>query len=424
MDKRISLYDLLYYFVGLYAIATMTQDLLPFLPLNRIFYFGIFVCVTCIIVVRREKNAIIYSGIILLDMILVQMVYGRFGYVSNYIIDYIYFVTSMFWLIFLANQRRRITLLHAYQRHNIFNNVVILFSAVLIAIALVTKMGYQYSWESIYFVGFCGLTHTAASSMCLICAMILLSYSGKNFHWGVLALLLFFCFGIFETGARTYIVPALLIVYLYIRKCPGNKSYKHFLYVFGIILVVVVLTKSNVMEKFNFANTINQYNSVDKLTQQTSGRSTFWLIDLKGFAYGSLFAKLFGHGHGYTYYLNSTYYNLTVWAHNDFIQLLVGGGIITLCIYLSGVKKCFASILQKFGFIDKWILIIYWFVAAFFNGFYNYSHYFLSFVLICLLYDQLIERKEALEIKGNPADQPKIGRSFGKVSTGQVKYRK
>lgn len=387
MKSTVTVYRFLYYFIILYILSTMTQDIVSLKFVNRIFYAGITLCIVALLLKRIEKKALLYLSLIGVDILLVHFVYG----ISENILDYVYFVTSLIWLLFIVKRERRIKLLNEFQQHRFVNKIVIVFSLVLIVVALITRMGYQNTWGGdAFFVGFSSLTHTAASSMCLVGALILLTYCEEKFSWIMLAFLLIISYGIFETGARTYIVPAFILVVLYVRGSKGDKKIKNVIYGVGLAVAVILLTSSNIMNKFDFTSNIQQYNKVDELAQQTSGRSIFWLIDLQGFWEGSLFAKIFGHGHGYTYDLNERLYNLRVWAHNDFIQLLVGGGILSLFIYVVALWRSAKNVLVKHKVLDKWILILYFMFPAFFNGFYNYSHYFLSFIVICLFYDKRV----------------------------------
>lgn len=382
--RRFSVYRALYFFVIFYTIATMTQDLIPFVSLNRIFYFGIIACLGFVLFSRLEKNTFFCLFAIGVDVMLVHLAYS----ISGNVLDYIYFTSSLMWLLFMTSKERREKLLSEFMLHKNLNKAVIYFSVALTVFALITKSGYQYSWGSAaYYVGFSSLTHTAASSLCLVGAIILLMYCKEKFSWMIMSFLLILCYGIFETGARTYIISAMVIVYLYISKSKGDRKFKAIIYAVALALVVIILSRSSIIDKFNFTSNADQYNKVDKLTQQTSGRATFWIIDLKGFLDNSLFAKIFGHGHGYTYYLNEKYYHLKVWAHNDFIQTLVGGGLLTLYIYLSSLVKSIKSVIYDHTRMDKIMLLLYCIFPAVFNGFYNYSHYFLSFIVLCLLLD-------------------------------------
>lgn len=382
--RRFSVYRALYFFIILYMIATMIQDLIPFISLNRVFYFGIIVCLGFVLFSRLEKYTIFCLFAIMVDIVLVHLAYD----ISGNVLDYIYFTSSLMWLLFIIDGNRREKLLSEFMLHRQINTAAIYFCVALTVFALITKSGYQYSWGSAaYYVGFSSLTHTAASSLCLVGALILLMYCREKFSWKIMFFLLILCYGIFETGARTYIISALVIVYLYISNSKGSRKIKAFIYAVALALMVVVLSRSNIIDKFKFTSNIDQYNRLDKLTQQTSGRATFWIIDLKGFLDNSLFAKIFGHGHGYTYYLNERYYHLKVWAHNDFIQVLVGGGLLTLYIYLSSLIKSIKSVIYNHKKMDKAMLLLYCIFPAVFNGFYNYSHYFLSFIVLCLLFD-------------------------------------
>ena len=383
MNRKISLYKLLYYFIILYTLATMSQDLIPFLPLNRLCYFGILSCVVLILLPKPEKTPFVGLSLIAADMFLVHMSYG----IKDNILDYIYFVSALIWLYFFEKKDRRDRLRSEFLKHRTTNKVVILICVMLVLVSLITKVGYRYAWEGSYYVGFSSLAHTAASSICLVASILLITYCTERFSWVIFLFLLLLSYGIFETGARTYIVPAIIIIYLYLNKCRGQKKMKYLLYAFGLAIAFVILSKSSIMDKFRFTSTANEYVKVDVLAQQTSGRSAFWIIDIKGFLDGSLFAKIFGHGHGYTYYLNKTFYNLNVWAHNDFIQLLVGGGLLTLAVYIKALWNTAKSIVKNHKAIDRIMLVTYIVFPAIFNGFYNYSHFFLSFIVLGLMFD-------------------------------------
>ena len=397
MNRKINLYGALYYFIILYTLATMSQDLIPFLPLNRLFYIGILFCVVLILLSKPEKTSFLGLSLIAVDMVMVHMAYG----IKDNILDYIYFVSALVWLYFLEKKDRRDKLRYKFLQHRKINKLVAFICVLLVLVSLITKVGYRYAWEGSYYVGFSSLAHTAASSICLVISIFLITYCTERFSWVILFYLLLLTYGIFETGARTYIVPAVILVYLYLNKCRGQKNIKYLLYAFGLVTAFVILSKSSIMDKFNFTSTANEYVKVDALAQQTSGRSAFWIIDIKGFLDGSLFAKILGHGHGYTYYLNKTFYNLNVWAHNDFIQLLVGGGLLTLVVYIKALWNAVKSILKNHKLIDQIMLVVYILFPAVLNGFYNYSHYFLSFIVLGLMFDNEQELEGIRNLSNN-----------------------
>lgn len=384
MSGKISLYKSLYYSIILYILSTMTQDLFPGIPLNRISFFLVFMSSVLILFMQKDKIMYIFFAIIIVDLLLVHLMYD----VSGHLLDYIYFIATISFLIFIMRKVRRKKLLKEFIYHENINKIVTIISVILTIVALITKTGYRYAWggES-YFVGYSTLTHSAASSLCLVGALILLVYCNKKFSVYVMTSLLILAYGIFETGARTYIVPAAILIFLYIKKSRGNKNLKFLIYTFVGVIAIVILSKSSIMSKFIFTNSVDTYNNISGIAQQTSGRSVFWAIDLKGYLEGDLFGKLFGYGHDYVYFLNKTQYNLEVWAHNDFIQSLVGGGLLTLFIYLYSMLKCIKITLINSTSIEKICLYLYWLFPAFFNGFYNYIHYFLSFVILVLLFE-------------------------------------
>ncbi len=78
----------------------------------------------------------------------------------------------------------------------------------------------------------------------------------------------------------------------------------------------------------------NIYISTNKIEALSSGRLIWWKIDLNQFLSSNVFYKIFGHGFDYVYKINYQYYGLYIFAHNDYIMLLLSMGIIGLSFYL------------------------------------------------------------------------------------------
>lgn len=396
---KFSAYKALYYSIILYILSTMTQTLIPFIPLNRIAYFFIILCVSIILLTHIDRASIAFLLLFAVDFLLVLLIYN----IDSYFDDYIYFFSALEWLLFLTKTDRRSKLLTEFVTHPITNKAVAFFSVALTAFALVTKTGYYQTWGGeMYFVGYSGLTHTAASSFCLVIALMLIVYCNKKFSWIIMLMLLIMTYAIFETGARTFIIPAVILIYIYISQSSG--SLKAIIYALAITIGTIILLRSNIINKFIFTNTGDQYSAYKGVDLQTSGRTVFWAIDLGGFFNADLFAKIFGQGHSYVYELNSKFYHLKIWAHNDFIQLLVAGGLMTLTLYISALFHCIRSVTQNKKIFSIVILAVYCIVPAIMNGFYNYAHFFLSFVLLCLLYDTFTGNGRKLKRKRRSAE--------------------
>ena len=142
---------------------------------------------------------------------------------------------------------------------------------------------------------------------------------------------------------------------------------------------------SSMLDKFNFVSSGGNMaaNAVDGFT---SGRSLFWSVDLKAFASGNIIQVLFGRGFDYIYGLNARMVNLEIWAHNDFIHLLLGGGLLAFGVYVYIIWRFFKKILVNQRKIDKLMAVVYLLFPAIINGFLMYQHLLLSMMIFCLCY--------------------------------------
>lgn len=91
--------------------------------------------------------------------------------------------------------------------------------------------------------------------------------------------------------------------------------------------------------------------------------------------------QLFGNGFNFSYIVNDIRSGVTIWAHSDFVSILLSLGFCGLLVYIYILLKVFISsayLSKKLQFS----LISYMLFPAFFNGFYMYQCYVFSFVLI------------------------------------------
>jgi hypothetical protein len=121
------------------------------------------------------------------------------------------------------------------------------------------------------------------------------------------------------------------------------------------------------------------------LVRFTSGRSVFWLIDLRAFYDFGFLNKLAGNGFDYIYYVNKTFYNMEIWAHNDIINLLLSVGLIGTSVYLFVIGRMIKNINVTVGKrFPSALLISYVVFPALINGFFMYQHYLYSFVILAI----------------------------------------
>ena len=86
------------------------------------------------------------------------------------------------------------------------------------------------------------------------------------------------------------------------------------------------------------------------------------------------------------YELNAQMVNQKIWAHDDFIHLLLGGGFLAFGIYVYIILEFFKKRLMKQKKIDRLMLVTYLLFPAIVNGFFMYQHLLLSMMIFCLCY--------------------------------------
>ena len=104
----------------------------------------------------------------------------------------------------------------------------------------------------------------------------------------------------------------------------------------------------------------------------TNGRSEFWTIDFNAFLDGSAFEVLFGHGFSYVYELNQATIGMRLYAHNDFINILLNFGIVGMGLYFAVFIPVLVKTKRESGSLVAFLLSAIWLFNAFFNMIYVY----------------------------------------------------
>ena len=290
-------------------------------------------------------------------------------------------------LLFFSEKRNFKCFKFALIRYEYIITKILYLLLFLTILSLFLNSSYIINWSDSYYVGFVGMPHTAASSLCLLMAFFLLIFNDKSFKFYRLCILVCLIGIIFKTGARTFIVPALLICFLYIKDVLKNKWIKMFVYVFVASLITYIFINSNMMDKFLWsADSANQYTS-NALSSMTGGRSSFWKIDLHVFFNQNPIFQIIGRGFDFPYLTNLKYYNMHIWAHNDIIDILLSLGYLGCFAYIFIWNIFLKNIFkQKKNKVLYFILLIYIFFPMLINGVFIAQHYLFSIIIfsICI----------------------------------------
>ena len=380
MKSKSNVFDILYIFVLLYAFSTITQSLYS-ISLNRIWTVGIIACLLYRLLCPIYKKSASYLGIVVVIGAWTTIYSENVGQNSN---DYIYFVTAVLWLLFMSNSENYHSFYAAAKSNAKLTNASLIISYLVILISMLTKSGFAYQWGSTpYFVGLAGTQHAMASSMCLLTAIFLLFSRERKFSWWDLAILMFGVYVVFETGARTFIIPIGILIFYYIKHNIKSLNARTVVYAIGTICAIYMVQHSSMLDKFGFVSSGGNMatNAIDGFT---SGRSLFWIVDLKAFASGNIVQVMLGRGFDYVYRLNAQMVNQKIWAHDDFIHLLLGGGVLAFGLYISVIRNFFKKVLAGQRRWDRLMIIVYLLFPAIINGFFMYQHLLLSMMIFCL----------------------------------------
>ena len=367
----------------LFSFTTFTYSLWPsFFPINRVLGFVIILLAISLYMRQIKKNEIVI--LILTGMlVLINLVVSSIDRTQS-VNDAIYWMTVILLLMKLSNPyiRGRFSE-ELFKCRKLIKFVVILNNAVVIY-SLLTPSGYSTAWGGTFFRGFAYSEHSLSCACCisLVLTMVFLKEYKNVF---IKMLWMIPCsVAILQSGARTYIVSLIVIWYFFYRYCIDKISVKLFIVPIFIVVAIYFILNSGFLEKMTTSAT-NQYSSLNPVEPFTNGRTAFWAIDLQAYLQGNLFYKIFGHGFDYIYYINQTRYGLRIWAHNDFINVLLCNGILGIITYFYSYICIFREAWKNLKKLDAILLSLFLVIIALINGLFVYQHYLYSFIIIYVL---------------------------------------
>ena len=305
-------------------------------------------------------------------------------FVTNEIAYYIIF--GFYVLYFLNSMDKLPTYIERYKKY-------MLFICSLWHVVVLISIPFPSSWNGKIFQSFAGDTFRLAPSAMLIMGISLLFvvyFKKKYVGFSFLPFL-----SIILGSSRTYMAVGLalmvLILYFSIRR---RITYLGVLLVFGVAALVIIMN-SAMGDKILGGFEHNEY--LDPLAQFTSGRSNFWKDNLDAFAAQPWHNKLLGCGYNFVRQQSVTDLRPQgIWAHNDFIQVLLTFGYVGLATYLCLVVALFKRIFtRKVPFVVKFSMLFIWFFNAMFNMVYTYMCATISLYLMVMAIEMYYQKKEA-----------------------------
>lgn len=362
-----------------YVVTTLLQGLFGSIPINRLIGFSLIALLTYEWVSTRKSHLsyMVALGFIALSLRSMTVMVNA----SQEASDWVYLGSTLLILALVASRFSREAVHWALYRHRGYISLVVMGSSLLLLGLLITRTGYVYAWgEEPYFKGLCNSEHTLASICTLLLVLIVFLARTGTSHGFCVASSAVVLYALFETGARTYLIPASICILFLIDGLVERKWAKNVLVVFIFFLCAVVFAGSGMASKFDFVQSNVWTDSL--LNAFTNGRDEIWMTDLVAWAESGVSGLLLGNSFSAIYNLNMSELSLAIWAHNDLVMVLFGAGLIGFGLYagvLIHLLKTMRSTLQTGGFLLLSVFVLF---PLLLNGFFPYQHLVYAFALL------------------------------------------
>lgn len=379
-NTRLTFTQMSLYFIMLFPITTLLQGYIS--VINKALFAATLI-VMFIAIMYKANRATLVAGAITVAMHFLPAI--RTSYPLYNTNDIFYFAFWIMLVFFVSNKKEVIDSLIEKSKNYIVG--VITVWTILIAVAMVMPSSYPYSYLYFKPYGLSGFRSgpTALFILTLILVSIVYFKNKRYIFFSVFPM-----FVLFMGSSRTYFgVGILLFAIIWYVVC--DKTDKFFITAVPIAIVGIIFYQvAGISDKVTETTTWSSDMYFDYWATLTNGRSIFWEADLDAFANTSLIRKLFGNSFNYVYNVNNSAIGALIWAHNDFIQVLLTFGLFGVAFYIySYVHLCRNVLFKNKTKIPILVFLLFffvWLVNAFFNMFYTYfcsciSYPFIAFAL-------------------------------------------
>ena len=390
---KLTIFDVLCFLIAFLSLSTNLQGALPF-SVNR----AITLLIVEIIVVHELlhlKSVTYILGLYIIFVFIYSFLWSKD--LSQNINDYLYFAIALLEMNFFADEQNLRKVSSSFKKHRTFILLIAILDLFVILYSLMDENCYIVHWgEGEYFKGYTISPHVVAAGCCLVMTIWILWLSNCTFSFLHFLPLVIILYAILKTGARVFLVPPLILVAYYLKNRIKNRNLRWTVYGVGGGAFGYFFINSSMMEKMIY--------SAEGLTEEsllykfTSGRSKFWMIDIEDYMNNDFIQQMFGNGFDYIYNLHLEKYYIAIWAHNDYINILVACGLVGLLIYIFMTKRVLSPYMKDLDVLNKMMIVLYVVFPAFINGFYTYYHYFTSLFVFLIVIEMIKDTSERIEI--------------------------
>lgn len=275
----------------------------------------------------------------------------------------------LFWLYISVNLN---DLYYAALSSRIIIWSALYYWTVTTLISLALPICYQVGWGGErYFTSFTTTSFEIAPIAALMLSFDILLYKiDKNKKKAIVfSAVPVLC--VLASGTRTYLVIIVIEFLILLRLICSRKGSFYLISVLTMIVLILIGMQMGISRKFE-ATYLNTNDLSIFLNVFTSGRSEFWQVDLDAFISSDWFNICFGHGFSYVYDLNEIAVGTRLYAHNDFLNILLNFGVVGLAVYFAAFLPAVYKVTKGSGCLLSVLYVGVWLFNAFFNMIYVY----------------------------------------------------
>lgn len=384
--------DIYFYIILLFPISTLFQGY--FQAINQLLFAALSILLVVLFTKRMKKKALYAIVLMIIDYI--YSLVATSGQLDNFN-DIFYFPFVIVFLLYMSDSQANLK--GFLKRNQKAVRFILNVWTILVFISLFLPSSYTIAWGgAVYFGSYCKTIFRLAPTCIFVitlafCAMS--AYGNRRYFFYTLLPIV----SIYMGGSRTYLLVGItLFVLIWYYFVHSKRIF--FLSVVPLAGILIFAISISAMADKISATRSSSDDLSNILASISSGRTVFWLAEIKAFFTSGVMGKLFGHGFNYVYDVNQHAVNTRIWAHNDFFQILLSNGLIGLDLYLFSIMEIFKSLgLKTVKGIEKYVPLIGCFMVWFINAMFNM---FLSYFCSVLAFPFLIYAVRNVDIRSIP----------------------
>lgn len=314
---------------------------------------------------KSNKNTYIHIFITIL-IILTQIIFD-----SKYldIPNLFSFITALiiFYTVYLIGVEEILDIVNSNLKKI---NIMVITLAIINSIYFIIPLGWNLLWGENQFVSVYKFPHDSCYMFIGLQAYsVMLYFLNENKYMKSLfklSVILFSLFSFFTNARTPFILSAFICMYFLYKT---SKSKLAYIYIsINFIIIVLILNYYYGFIDLSKIPIINKFIRGIEIGNVSSSRDVIWenILDY----YKDILPinlKIIGGGFGLSRHINQLKMGESLWSHNDFLEVLLGGGIIFTLYYIINLIRVTYMARSK-------IFTIICIIVAFYNGLYVYQN--------------------------------------------------